>query len=92
MVDHGDHAAERQGLVRRCHGVGIHVLTSRGDAALVDRRDSRQCGPEVGFRSPCERHGLTAKVRWMRPRERWRDLNSGREQAGKRCCERGDFD
>jgi hypothetical protein len=92
VVDDGHHAAERQDLVRRCHRVGIHVLTSRGDAAVVDGRYSRQCGPEIGFRSPCECHGLTAKVRRMRARERCRDLNSSREQAGKRCCEHGDFE
>jgi hypothetical protein len=28
----------------------------------------------------------------MRPCERCRDLNSSREQAGKHCCERGDFE
>jgi hypothetical protein len=92
VVNDGDHTAERQGLVRRRHGVGIHVLTGRGDATVIDRGDSRQCGPEVGFRSPCERHHLTAEVRWMRPRERWRDLNSGREQTNKRRRERGDLD
>jgi hypothetical protein len=72
--------------------MALGLLTSRGDATVVDRRDSRQCRSEVGFRSPCERHGLTAKVGWMRPRKRWRGPNSRREQTGKRCRERGNFD
>jgi len=63
LVDDGNHTAERQRRVGGGHGIRDHLLAARGEAAAIDRSQSRSLEPMCVTRIPrCRPDPGTANI------------------------------